>query len=83
MLENTKIKIFVEIERLILRELLTTNVDEMFEFDQNVHSHLVNNPLTNKSQAAEAINFIRKQYIDNGIGRWTTIDKGTKFNFSF
>ncbi len=70
-------KIFAETDRLIIRELLPTDVDGMFELDANpeVHKYLGNNPIKNKEQAANNIAFIQQQYIDNGIGRWAIIDK--------
>ena len=72
-------RIFTETNRLILREILPTDVDGMFELDNDpeVHKYLGNNPIQTKVQAAEMIQFIRQQYIDNGIGRWAVIDKQT------
>ena len=51
----------------------------MFELDSDpdVHKYLGNKPVTNKEQIVDVINFIRQQYIDNGIGRWAIIDKKT------
>lgn len=74
-----KMKIFAETERLILREILPTDVDGMFELDSDpeVHKYLGNKPVTNKDQIVEVISFIRQQYIDNGIGRWAIIDRKT------
>ena len=73
-------KIFVETDRLILREILPTDVDGMYELDSDpdVHKYLGNKPVINKNQALDLINFIRQQYIDYGIGRWAIIDKNTK-----
>ena len=53
-------KIFAETERLILREVLLTDVEGMFELDSNmmVHQYLGNNPINSKEQAIDAINFI-------------------------
>lgn len=72
-------KIFAETERLLLREILPTDIDGMYELDSDpeVHNYLGNKPVTNKDQVADIINFIRQQYIDNGIGRWAIIDKKT------
>lgn len=72
-------KIFAKTERLILRELLPSDVDAMYELDSDkeVHRYLGNQPVTSKNQIVEAINHIRQQYIDNGIGRWAVIDKKT------
>jgi len=72
-------KIFAETERLILREILPTDVDGLFELDSDpeVHRYLGNKPVTDKDQIVEVINFIRQQYVNNGIGRWAIIDKNT------
>jgi len=72
-------KIFTETERLILREILPTDIDGIFELDSDpeVHRYLPGHPIQNKEQAMEAIAFIRQQYIDNGIGRWAVVDKKT------
>ena len=72
-------KIFAETERLLLREIHSTDVDGFFELDSDpeVHRYLGSTPLQNKQQIVEAIQFIRQQYIDNGIGRWAVIDKKT------
>lgn len=71
--------ILIETERLILREILPTDIDGMFELDsdKDVHRYLGNNPVTNKEEIVSVINFIRQQYNDNGIGRWAIIDKNT------
>lgn len=71
--------IIAETERLIIRELLPTDIDGMFELDSDpeVHRYLGNEPVTDKKQALEVIHFIRQQYVDNGIGRWAIIDKKT------
>ncbi|TGN24259.1 GNAT family N-acetyltransferase [Empedobacter tilapiae] len=70
-------KIFAETERLILREILPTDIDGMFELhsDIEVHRFLGNQTITNKEQAKELIKFVRQQYTDFGIGRWAIIDK--------
>ena len=72
-------KIFAETERLILREILQSDLDGMFELDSDpeVHKYLGNKTISDKNQIANVINFVRQQYIDNGIGRWAVIDKRT------
>ena len=72
-------KIFLETERLILRELLETDDAGMFELDsdKDVHKYLGNQPFTNIENSREMIRFIRKQYEDNGIGRWAMINNET------
>ncbi|HET7116151.1 MAG TPA: GNAT family N-acetyltransferase [Hanamia sp.] len=70
-------KIFAETERLILREILPTDVEGMYELDADpeVHKYLGNKPVTSREKTVDVINFIRQQYIDNGTGRWAIIDK--------
>lgn len=72
-------KIFAETERLILRELLPSDLDGMFELDSDpeVHKYLGNKIVTDKNKIVEIINFVRQQYVNNGIGRWAVIDKGS------
>lgn len=72
-------KTFAETERLILREILPTDVDGLFALDSDpeVHRYLGNTPVTTKAQVLEVIAFIRQQYTDNGIGRWAIIHKNT------
>ena len=50
-------KFYLETKRLILRELLDTDLEGMFALDSNatVHKYLGNNPITTKDQAAENI----------------------------
>ena len=71
--------ISIETERLILRELQLSDAEAMFELDSNpeVHKYLGNNPIYTIEQAINVINMIRKQYAENGIGRWATIEKST------
>ncbi|MDV7390491.1 GNAT family N-acetyltransferase, partial [Arthrospira platensis SPKY1] len=73
------VKIFAETERLILREIMPSDIDGMFKLDSDpeVHKYLGNKPVTDRKQIINVINFIRKQYIDNGIGRWAIVDKKT------
>ena len=79
MTDRTEMKIFAETERLILREILPSDIDGMFELDSDpeVHKYLGNKPVNDRAQISNVINFIRQQYIDNGIGRWAIIDKKT------
>ena len=79
MTNRTEMKIFAETERHILREILPSDIDGMFELDSDpeVHKYLGNKPVNDRAQISNVINFIRQQYIDNGIGRWAIIDKKT------
>ena len=73
-------EIFAETERLILRELLPIDRNGLFAIDSDpeVHIYLGNNPVENIEKIDDNIKFIRKQYVDNGIGRWAMIEKSTK-----
>ena len=72
-------KIFIETDRLMIRALLPEDAEGIFELDSDpeVHRYLGNKPIKTIEQAAETIQFIRQQYLDNGIGRWAVIEKGT------
>lgn len=72
-------EIFAETERLILREILPSDADKMFKMDSDpgVHRFLGNDPVKNINQITDAIQFIRQQYIDNGIGRWAVVSRST------
>jgi RimJ/RimL family protein N-acetyltransferase len=72
-------KFIVETERLILREMTQDDAEPFFEMDSNpeVHTYLGNNPLKDIQQTRDVIEFVRKQYVDNGIGRWTLIEKAS------
>lgn len=72
-------KIFIETERLIIREITLKDIDGMFEMDSNpeVHKYLGNQPLKTKEESRAMITFIRQQYEDFGIGRWAMIEKTT------
>jgi RimJ/RimL family protein N-acetyltransferase len=72
-------KVFVETERLILRELLPEDENGMWEMDSDpeVHKYLGNDPVTDMGRVRNVIAIIRQQYIDNGIGRWAMINKYT------
>src|SRR4051812_29243148 len=72
-------KIIIETERLILREILPTDIDGFFELDcdPEVHRYLGNKPVKEKEQIIDVIKSIRQQYLDNGIGRWAIMHKQT------
>lgn len=71
--------VLITTDRLILREILPTDIEGFFDMDTDpeVHTYLGNNPVTTKEQIVAAIAFIRQQYVDHGIGRWAIIDKNT------
>jgi [ribosomal protein S5]-alanine N-acetyltransferase len=70
-------QIFIETDRLLLREIAPSDYQAMFELDADpeVHKFLGNNLIENIEQAKQAIAFIRKQYVENGIGRWAMVTK--------
>ena len=71
--------IFTETERLILREITMNDVEAMYELDSDpeVHKYLGNTPIKDLEQAAERIQIFRKQYDEDGLGRWAIVDKAT------
>lgn len=76
---NKEMKFYIETERLILRDILQSDEDAWFEMDSNaeVHQYLGNNPVTSIEQIRAALQSIRQQYIENGIGRWAVIEKAS------
>ena len=72
-------KIFIETPRLILREVLPSDVDGFFALDSDpeVVKYFKNQLMTEKVQAEKLIEYVRKQYVDNGIGRWAIVEKDT------
>lgn len=72
-------KILAETSRLVLRELLWSDTEGMYEMytDPLVLQYLDEKPFTDIKQAEEAIEFIRKQYIDNRTGRLAVLKKDT------
>ena len=70
---------YLETERLIMRDILETDVDGMFELDSDplVHKYLGNKPIKTKDQAVNIIQFIHNQYKELGIGRFATIEKAS------
>ena len=67
----------IETERLILREMITSDDERLFILDSNpeVHKFLGNNPISTIDEARYYVNLIRTQYQENGIGRWAVIEK--------
>jgi len=72
-------KIFLETERLILRELLPSDAFNMLALDTNpnVLQYIGIQPVTNIETCRKTIRFIRDQYERNGVGRWAVIRKDT------
>jgi RimJ/RimL family protein N-acetyltransferase len=61
----------IETDRLYFREILESDAYSILELDSDpsVHQYLGNNPIKNIFEAKNAIQLIRRQYVDNGIGR--------------
>ncbi len=72
-------KIYVETSRLILREMLPTDIDGMFELDSDplVHTYLGSKPVQTRENSAQMIEKVRQQYINQGIGRWAIVEKAS------
>jgi len=73
-------KIHIETERLILRDVEESDVMGIFELDSDpdVHEFLGKKPIKTIKEAEEVISYIRNQYTTHGIGRWAIIDKETE-----
>ena len=69
----------IETERLLLREVIVSDVDGMFELDSNpnVHIYIGKKPVTAIEQSAAYIENLQQQYKDFGTGRWAVILKET------
>jgi len=70
---------YLETERLILRDVIETDIDGMFELDTDplVHKYLGNKPIKTKEKAYEIIQSIHNQYKELGIGRFAAIEKSS------
>ncbi|MGO3182670.1 MAG: GNAT family N-acetyltransferase [Aequorivita sp.] len=70
-------KIHIETNRLIIRELLKEDAPAMFEMDSDpdVHTFLGNKPISSLEEAKDYIEAIKLQYKENGIGRWAVVEK--------
>ncbi|MFK8029108.1 MAG: GNAT family N-acetyltransferase [Gammaproteobacteria bacterium] len=69
----------IETDRLLIRELLPSDVEGMFELDSspNVHLYLGNQPVKTLAESRETIRSIRQQYRTQGIGRWAVEEKSS------
>lgn len=72
-------RIYLETPRFILREMLPIDADGLFimDSDAEVHRYLGNKPIESREQCRDVVNLVRKQYEENGIGRWSIVDKET------
>ena len=71
--------IAIETDRLYFREIFESDDNSILELDSDpvVHQYLGNRPIKDIIQARDLIQFIRQQYVDNGIGRLAIIEKET------
>jgi [ribosomal protein S5]-alanine N-acetyltransferase len=71
--------LILETERLILRELQLSDADAFFAMDSNpnVHRFLWQKPVEKIEETMHTIEFVHKQYQDNGIGRFAIVLKDT------
>jgi RimJ/RimL family protein N-acetyltransferase len=72
---------YIETERLIMRDLLLSDDDGMFELDSDpeVHRFIGNKPVQTIEESRKVIDIIRQQYEDNGIGRLAVIEKSAVY----
>lgn len=70
-------KIILQTDRLILRELVPSDLDAVFALDSDpeVHKFIGNRPATSKLDAIQSIEDKIAQYKTHGVGRWAIIDK--------
>lgn len=70
-------KIFIETPRLILREIISDDLDRIFLLDSNpdVMKYSGVEPVKTIQESVETIKKIQKQYQENGIARWAVIQK--------
>jgi len=71
---------FIETDRLILRDLLPTDDEGMFELDSDpeVHRYVGKNPVKTIQESRNVIEIIRNQYMANGIGRFGVVEKDSE-----
>ena len=72
-------KVLIETQRLLLREVEYTDEMDLFEMDSDpeVHLFIENNPVKSIDEITKVIDMLRVQYKENGIARWAVIDKLT------
>jgi ribosomal-protein-alanine N-acetyltransferase len=71
--------LILETERLLLRPFELSDAESLFDMDKNpnVHTYLWQKPITDIKEVYEYIEMVRQQYLDNNIGRFSTIIKET------
>lgn len=73
-------KAIIETDRLILRPIEASDLRGIYELDSDpeVHRYLGLNPIKSLQESKAVIQYIQKQYEEDGIGRWAVIDKKTQ-----
>jgi [ribosomal protein S5]-alanine N-acetyltransferase len=71
--------LIIETERLILRPFELSDAEALFEMDKNpeVHNYLWQKPVTDIQEVYDYIEMVQKQYLELGIGRFSTMLKET------
>ncbi len=71
--------IYIETPRTIIREMLPEDEHGLFEMDTDpeVHRYVGQRPLETLEECRTVLNYVRSQYVDNGIGRWSVLEKET------
>ena len=71
--------IFIETERLILRELEYADQNDLFEMDSDpeVHLYIEKSPIKSIDEIISVIEMLKNQYHENGIARWAVVNKVT------
>jgi RimJ/RimL family protein N-acetyltransferase len=69
----------LETPRLLLRPFQLSDAEELFEMDKNpnVHTYLWQKPILDIKEVYSYIEMVQKQYVENKIGRFSTILKET------
>ncbi len=71
--------LILETERLLLRPFEKSDAEALFEMDKNpeVHNYLWQKPCIDIQEVYDYIEMVQKQYLERGIGRFSTILKET------
>lgn len=71
--------LILETERLLLRPFEKSDAEALFEMDKNpnVHQYLWQKPVETIDEVYAYIEMVQKQYVERGIGRFSTILKET------
>jgi RimJ/RimL family protein N-acetyltransferase len=66
-----------ETSRLLLRPLELSDTFDLFELNKNpeVHKYLWQTPETKIDESIKVIEYVKRQYVDNKIGRFATVLK--------